>query len=160
MDTSDALFQLNPQITDITIGIRNLRTIKIFPLSVADQLQATDLVTSALQTFMMNKDGMADLAFVAFLLEQVKTNASEILKMVLDTDENAKEVLKEITNDQMMLIVQTIYKVNYEALSKNVKSLLEKNKKESLSERQSPQSVSSTITNLNTSLESRGEMVE
>lgn len=160
MNTSDALFQLNPQITDITIGIRNLRTIKIFPLSVADQLQATDLVTSALQTFMMNKEGMADLAFVAFLLEQVKTNASEILKMVLDTDENAKEVLKEITNDQMMLIVQTIYKVNYEALSKNVKSLLEKNKKESLSERQSPQSVSSTITNLNTSLESRGEMAE
>lgn len=160
MNTSDALFQLNPQITDITIGIRNLRTIKIFPLSVADQLQATDLVTSALQTFMMNKEGMADLAFVAFLLEQVKTNASEILKMVLDTDENAKEVLKEITNDQMMLIVQTIYKVNYEALSKNVKSLLEKNKKESLSERQSLQSVSSTITNLNTSLESRGEMVE
>lgn len=160
MNTSDALFQLNPQITDITIGIRNLRTIKIFPLSVADQLQATDLVTSALQTFMMNKEGMADLAFVAFLLEQVKTNASEILKMVLDTGEDAKEVLKEITNDQMMLIVQTIYKVNYEALSKNVKSLLEKNKKESLSERQSPQSVSSTITNLNTSLESRGEMAE
>ena len=160
MNTSDEMVRLNPQIKDVEIGIRNLRSIKIYPLSVSDQLTATNLVTSALQVFMTNKDVKNnDLLFVAFMLEQIRTNASEILKMVLDETESPEAVLKEMSNEQMMVIVRAIYEVNYESLSKNVKSLLEK-KKESVSERQSQQSVKSMDTNSMTSSESPGETVE
>jgi hypothetical protein len=160
MNTSDEMVRLNPQIKDVEIGIRNLRSIKIYPLSVSDQLTATNLVTSALQVFMTNKDVKNnDLLFVAFMLEQIRTNASEILKMVLDENESPESVLKEMSNEQMMVIVKAIYEVNYESLSKNVKSLLEK-KKESVSERQSQQSVKSMDTNSMTSSESPGETVE
>ncbi|MDD5053706.1 MAG: hypothetical protein WC516_08890 [Patescibacteria group bacterium] len=160
MNTSDEMVRLNPQIKDVEIGIRNLRSIKIYPLSVSDQLTATNLVTSALQVFMTNKDVKNnDLLFVAFMLEQIRTNASEILKMVLDETESPEAVLKEMSNEQMMVIVKAIYEVNYESLSKNVKSLLEK-KKESVSERQSQQSVKSMDTNSMTSSESPGETVE
>ena len=161
MNTSDEMVRLNPQIKDVEIGIRNLRSIKIYPLSVSDQLTATNLVTSALQVFMTNKDVKNnDLLFVAFMLEQIRTNASEILKMVLDETESPEAVLKEMSNEQMMVIVKAIYEVNYESLSKNVKSLLEKTKKESVSERQSQQSVKSMDTNSMTSSESPGETVE
>ena len=160
MNTSDEMVRLNPQIKDVEIGIRNLRSIKIYPLSVSDQLTATNLVTSALQVFMTNKDVKNnDLLFVAFMLEQIRTNASEILKMVLDETESPESVLKEMSNEQMMVIVRAIYEVNYESLSKNVKSLLEK-KKESVSERQSQQSVKSMDTNSMISSENPGEMVE
>jgi hypothetical protein len=160
MNTSDEMVRLNPQIKDVEIGIRNLRSIKIYPLSVSDQLTATNLVTSALQVFMTNKDVKNnDLLFVAFMLEQIRTNASEILKMVLDETESPEAVLKEMSNEQMMVIVKAIYEVNYESLSKNVKSLLEK-KKESVSERQSQQSVKSMDTNSMISSENPGEMVE
>lgn len=154
------MVRLNPQIKDVEIGIRNLRSIKIYPLSVSDQLTATNLVTSALQVFMTNKDVKNnDLLFVAFMLEQIRTNASEILKMVLDETESPEAVLKEMSNEQMMVIVKAIYEVNYESLSKNVKSLLEK-KKESVSERQSQQSVKSMDTNSMISSENLGETVE
>lgn len=160
MNTSDEMVRLNPQIKDVEIGIRNLRSIKIYPLSVSDQLTATNLVTSALQVFMTNKDVKNnDLLFVAFMLEQIRTNASEILKMVLDETESPEAVLKEMSNEQMMVIVKAIYEVNYESLSKNVKSLLEK-KKESVSERQSQQSVKSMDTNSMISSENPGETVE
>lgn len=160
MNTSDEMVRLNPQIKDVEIGIRNLRSIKIYPLSVSDQLTATNLVTSALQVFMTNKDVKNnDLLFVAFMLEQIRTNASEILKMVLDETESPEAVLKEMSNEQMMVIVRAIYEVNYESLSKNVKSLLEK-KKESVSERQSQQSVKSMDTNSMISSENLGETVE
>lgn len=160
MNTSDEMVRLNPQIKDVEIGIRNLRSIKIYPLSVSDQLTATNLVTSALQVFMTNKDVKNnDLLFVAFMLEQIRTNASEILKMVLDETESPEAVLKEMSNEQMMVIVRAIYEVNYESLSKNVKSLLEK-KKESVSERQSQQSVKSMDTNSMISSENPGETVE
>jgi hypothetical protein len=109
---------------------------------------------------MTNKDVKNnDLLFVAFMLEQIRTNASEILKMVLDETESPEAVLKEMSNEQRMVIVKAIYEVNYESLSKNVKSLLEK-KKESVSERQSQQSVKSMDTNSMTSSESPGETVE
>ena len=161
MNTSDEMVRLNPQIKDVEIGIRNLRSIKIYPLSVSDQLTATNLVTSALQVFMTNKDVKNnDLLFVAFMLEQIRTNASEILKMVLDETESPEAVLKEMSNEQMMVIVRAIYEVNYESLSKNVKSLLEKTKKESVSERQSQQSVKSMDTNSMISSENLGETVE
>jgi hypothetical protein len=161
MNTSDEMVRLNPQIKDVEIGIRNLRSIKIYPLSVSDQLTATNLVTSALQVFMTNKDVKNnDLLFVAFMLEQIRTNASEILKMVLDETESPESVLKDMSNEQMMVIVKAIYEVNYESLSKNVKSLLEKTKKESVSERQSQQFVKSMDTNSTTSSESPGETVE
>jgi hypothetical protein len=160
MNTSDEMVRLNPQIKDVEIGIRNLRSIKIYPLSVSDQLTATNLVTSALQVFMTNKDVKNnDLLSVAFMLEQIRTNASEILKMVLDETESPESVLKDMSNEQMMVIVKAIYEVNYESLSKNVKSLLEK-KKESVSERQSQQSVKSMDTNSMISSENPGEMVE
>ncbi len=160
MNTSDEMVRLNPQIKDVEIGIRNLRSIKIYPLSVSDQLTATNLVTSALQVFMTNKDVKNnDLLFVAFMLEQIRTNASEILKMVLDETESPEAVLKDMSNEQMMVIVKAIYEVNYESLSKNVKSLLEK-KKESVSERQSQQSVKSMDTNSMISSENPGETVE
>ena len=160
MNTSDEMVRLNPQIKDVEIGIRNLRSIKIYPLSVSDQLTATNLVTSALQVFMTNKDVKNnDLLFVAFMLEQIRTNASEILKMVLDETESPEVVLKDMSNEQMMVIVKAIYEVNYESLSKNVKSLLEK-KKESVSERQSQQSVKSMDTNSMISSENPGETVE
>jgi len=79
--------------------------------------------------------------------------------MVLDETESPESVLKEMSNEQMMVIVRAIYEVNYESLSKNVKSLLEK-KKESVSERQSQQSVKSMDTNSMISSENPGEMVE
>jgi len=69
--------------------------------------------------------------------------------------------LKDLSNDQLVIIGKLIYEVNYESLSKNVKSLLEKmKKKESVSERQSQPSVKSMDTNSMISSESPGETVE
>jgi len=162
MNTSDEMLRLNPQIKEVEVGIRTLRTIKIYPLSVHDQLAATNLVMSAITAFTSNKEVKNnDLVFVAFMLEQIRTNATEILKMVLDENEEPEKILKDLSNDQLVIIGKLIYEVNYESLSKNVKSLLEKmKKKESVSERQSQPSVKSMDTNSMISSESPGETVE
>ena len=44
---SDELKDLNPQIVDVEIGIRSLRKITLYPLSVTDQLKMSDLITKA-----------------------------------------------------------------------------------------------------------------
>jgi len=162
MDTSDEMVRLNPQIKEVEVGIRVLRNVKIYPLSVHDQLSATNLVMSAITAFTSNKDVKNnDLVFVAFMLEQIRTNSTEILKMVLDENEDPESFLKNLSNDQLVIIGKLIYEVNYESLSKNVKSLLEKMKvKELVSERQSQASVKFMDTNSMISSESLGEKVE
>jgi hypothetical protein len=116
---------LNPDIQEIVIGVRKLRRIKIYPLSVVDQLKITDIVQEALGIFLASKESN-DVAFVALLIALLKTNASKILSLVLDPDENPDKVLEEMTNNQLSELGTILYQVNYEVISKNVSGLLKK----------------------------------
>ena len=44
---------LNPQITDVEIGVRTLRKIKLYPLSVGDQMKMTAMIASTVSTFLV-----------------------------------------------------------------------------------------------------------
>ena len=78
--------RLNPNIASVEIGIRSIRKIKIYPLSIADQLEFTDLITDTLQTFFKEKSGFegeeSDMQFVNFMLTVIKENLGKILEMV------------------------------------------------------------------------------
>jgi len=154
---------LNPDVKEVVIGVRKLRKIKIYPLSVIDQFKVTDLFTEALGLFLANK-GSDDMQFVALFIAILKTNLSKILNFVIDEDEDAEKLLSEITNNQLSLIASTLYEMNYEVISKNVSSLLKKlpqtTQKESPLVRPFPQSVESMDTNLTTSSENPGEMAD
>ena len=127
--------QLNPQIAVASIGVRNLRDIKIYPLSMADQLEMTDILTAGMQEFVLRGD-MEDIAFVGAIVELIKKNLAKILKMV--SDEDGDELLKDLTNPQAMEIAELIFDMNFGSLGKNVQSLAQKIRKLSQSARQSP----------------------
>ena len=116
---------LNPDIQELVVGIRKLRRIKIYPLSVVDQLKITDIVQEAIGIFLANKESN-DVAFVALFIALIKTNASKILSLVIDPDENPDKILEEMTNNQLSEFGTILYQVNYEIISKNVSGLLKK----------------------------------
>lgn len=116
---------LNPDIQEIVVGIRKLRRIKIYPLSVVDQLKITDIVQEAIGIFLANKESN-DVAFVALFIALIKTNASKILSLVIDPEENPDKILEEMTNNQLSEFGTILYQVNYEVISKNVSGLLKK----------------------------------
>lgn len=128
MDTSDSMEKINPQISEIEVGIRKMRKIKIYPLSVCDQLQASKVVTEIISHFVAMKEttGINDTVVFALFLEKFRDNASDILKLVIDDHEDSEALLKDISNVQMIELVKIIYQVNFEPLLKNVKSLSEK----------------------------------
>lgn len=133
---------MNPQIKELTIGIRELRTITVYPLSVADQLKMSQIVLDALNVFFSSKDKkINDTEFMAFLQEFLFTNLGKIIKLATDESE---EVLEEMTNLQASELAKIIYEVNYDLPIKNVKSLFEKSKKVSPSKRPSPTSAKGT----------------
>ena len=147
--------RLNPQITDVEIGIRNLRKITVYPLSMSDQLKLTDMVTKSATEQMAKGDG--DIAIVQFVLQLIQENLAKIITMV--TDEKA-DVLEDMSNSQAVEFADVLFDVNYGAVVKNFKSLSAKLTGLFQSERPSPPSVSDTATDSTTSTESPIETEE
>jgi len=151
---------LNPDIQEVTIGVRKLRKITLYPLSVVDQMKVTDLFQEALGVFLANKNA-GDMQFVALFVSIIKNNLAKILALVTDPEEDSEKLLTEITNNQLTVIANVLYEMNYALISKNVASLLKKlpqtMKKESPLERPSLSSVKFTDTDSKTFSGNLGE---
>jgi len=116
---------LNPQISSIGIGIRELREITIYPLSLADQISLSKIITSCASEY-INSEDQSDVAFAAFISKAISENLAKILSIV--TDEKG-DLLSEITNAQAVNIAEILYEINFGSVAKNVKCLIAKAKK-------------------------------
>lgn len=113
---------LNPQIVEINIGVKELRKIIIYPLSMADQFKMTDTIVAAIQQFgSVGAEELSDEAVVEQMINLIEENIDRILKLVLDPDE--KVTMAELTNDQFTDICETVFEVNYEGAIKKLKNL-------------------------------------
>jgi len=134
--------RINPQVKEVEIGVRDLRNIKIYPLSMGDQFKMTEMISSALIQFSEGSKETSDVAFVTFVIDLIKQNLVKILNMV--TDEPGDKLVDDMTNSQAVEVVEIIFDVNFESVVKNSQSLIEKVKKLFPSMGQSRQSASTT----------------
>lgn len=147
--------QLNPRITDVVIGIRDMRTIKIYPLSFHDQMETTDIITTGLVEFFEKGDEVKqaeiletsedqqDINFVTFIIELIKDNIGRILGLA--TGEDGSKLLKEMDNVQVTEVVEIIFEKNFGDSGKNVASLIEKVQSLFLSMRSSQPSLNDIV---------------
>ncbi|MBW2154593.1 MAG: hypothetical protein JRH18_23405 [Deltaproteobacteria bacterium] len=138
--------RLNPQITEIDIGNRSLRSIKLYPMSLADEKLFGDVIQKALQKYFEQQVSEKEdelIGFVDFLLKLIEKNLIKILGLITDEDK-PKKVFDEMTNYQLSDLVKSIYEKNFEEPSKNVESLLGTIKSMFLSGRLLPPSLSDT----------------
>lgn len=134
---------LNPQITTIEIGVRSLREVTIFPLSLADQTKTARILAKAFQEIMdrlssfgenevsLETETIASMAkqlsnidVMELIASAIQENLEIILGLVIDPHE--KVLMEELTNDQFYKLVEIIYVVNYEVTSKNFVALLKR----------------------------------
>jgi len=130
--------KLNPKRKEFDIGKRELRTIEILPVSIADQFKLSDLINEGIQAFAKLQGTSDDKAFIAKILDITRKNLGRILELAvedksLDSKEinfcfwqKKRSILDDITNEQAFEIAQIIYDMNYAVLLKKVKDLLEK----------------------------------
>ncbi len=118
---------LNPQIKKVQVGTKELRTVTIYPLSVADQFTMTELIGEVLEE--VSKPDFSkkkDMEVVDYVVKTIKNNLKSILEFVLDPGEEIK--FTELTNTQLVEIVDIIFNANYEEVIKNLKDLTKKAK--------------------------------
>lgn len=121
--------RLNPQIRRVEVGTRELRELKIYPLSLADQNELlsllVDVINEATQSDMDVKS-MTEEEGVKFVQDLIQNNVTKIISFVTDLDETP--AIDELTNDQFIRIANIIFEVNFEGLIKNSKDLFERAK--------------------------------
>lgn len=155
--SKDDMNRLNPLIREATIGVRELRSIKLYPLSMADQLALSAILVKTIQE-MYSKREEDNIVFAEAVQKAISENIGKILAFVTDEGEG---LLKEISNEQALEIAEMIYDMNYGILEKKVKSLIEKIRKTFQSPTSLPQSSENIVnTDLKTSSEKATEMEE
>lgn len=124
-ELSSSIGSMNPQICTVQVGVKSLREVTIYPLSMADQFKMTDLLSEEINNFVgTDFKELTDLEMIEMVIDAVKRNLEKILKYVLDEKESVS--FKEITNTQFTEIATKIYDVNFDVLAKNLKALKEK----------------------------------
>lgn len=124
--------ELNPKIREVQIGTRTLRPLTIYPLSMSNQFDLTEIVVATIIKF---SDAEKE-ALIVEMIAMIKENLKKILSYI--SDEKPEDIFSELTNAQALEIATVIYQVNYESEIKNVQDLI-KEVKQSLLMRSSQQ---------------------
>lgn len=136
---------LNPDIRDIVYGKKELKKLTLYPLSVGDQFKVTDIVTKVVQDLVKGQQEgiLGDFAFMTSVMEALETNLGKILTLISDSsEEEAKEIISQLTNTQLADIIESVWIVDYEPMLKKGKSLFERGKSVFSSKKSSPTSSS------------------
>jgi hypothetical protein len=135
---------LNPKIREFEVGARETRTIKIYPLSIADQLKMGDIIVTAITDarvaaakYTEETKGMTGEEIINARLNQmsaigdfmrlIEDNLAKILGVASDVPaEEIGNVVNDMTNEQLYDIVDHIWTVNYEEVRKNGLNLFQR----------------------------------
>ncbi len=113
--------KLNPEIKEIDIGTRELRTIKVYPLSANDQFQLANRLINSIDELSSVSDFKTNEEAIGFMENLITENLQVILEYAVDEEERPS--FDEMTNNQIYEIANAVFEVNYEGFIKNFKNL-------------------------------------
>ena len=127
----EATMDINPDIKTVKFGIRKLKTVTIYPLSVGHQRKISDGFADALGKFFGTKPEDADVAMAGFAVRLVQDNLSQLLGFITDEEElqklginSIRDFEDDLSNNQLAEIAETIVDVNYTNIVAKLQSSL------------------------------------
>jgi hypothetical protein len=116
---------LNPRISKIELGIEELQSYTIYPLSMAGEFQLSDIISkAALEVSKVSESGGGDVEIIKTSIEVIKNNIFKIVEMV--TKEDNRPNLNEIDNVQFSELAELIFEMNFSGAIKNFQSLVKR----------------------------------
>ncbi len=122
----------NPRIQSIDLGTRELKSFRIFPLSMADQFRLTDAISKVADEYqesqvdpeLPEEEENAATNSAKIVLRFLQENIGSVLSMV--TEESNRPSLSDIDNVQLSELVELLYSMNYENTIKNFQGFIKK----------------------------------
>lgn len=113
---------MNPRVRDVEIGIRTLRKIKLYPLSLSDQFSLSDSITQGLQIYSEKAGDQFTAQAASELVELIRAKLPDAMNLIFP-DEDPKVLLKEMDNYQLATIAEHVFNDNYGDPAKKLASL-------------------------------------
>jgi hypothetical protein len=154
---------INPAVRELIYGKKTLKKLTIYPLSIGDQFKVTNMVTEIVSTLAeKGSSGTNDVAFMTAVMMALENNLGKILSLIADiTEEESAEVISNLTNTQLLNLVESVWLTDYEPCLKKGKDLYERGRSVFSSSGSLPGSSESTpSTDLKTSTEKPSDKVE
>jgi len=119
--------KVNPKCRKFEIGVRNLRDITIYPLSLSDELELSEKIIGLVDGFdaavnIPDSEDTQEIRIAGYILSAIKGNLIELLVYV--TDEEI--TLKDLDNEQFIDLCELIFDVNFDGAAGKIKRLLKK----------------------------------
>ncbi len=114
--------KMNPRIRKVDVGVRELKSIQIYPLSIKDQTNLVEFFTSLMDKFFgeMRDKQFSNAEFFSYIAETITENIPEFMKFVTEEDVD----IDNLTNHQLSEIIKIVYTDNFEEPGKNIQGLL------------------------------------
>lgn len=140
--------KLNPAITVVDYGKREIKSITIYPLSVGDQLKVTEIIAQVISDVVDRESAggkMSNFAYMNLAISAIKDNIAKLIPLISDLKtEEVDGFLDDLTNDQLLDIADVVWKTSYEPSIKKGQDLFARMRNLFPSKR-SPQASSSGI---------------
>lgn len=106
----------------------NLSSITLYPFSMADQTEATDIIAEAIKA-MTAEDNMllAELDLVRKVMDIISSNFLRMVKLASSdtiTEEELEKLPRNVTNMQAMAFAEYVWNTNYGDVKKNFTNLV------------------------------------
>lgn len=155
--------RINPDIVNVTVGVRELKELTLYPLSAYFQLELAKSIGKLLTDFFSIKvNDLSDVEvsqkIASMFIELLQENIEAIFANIFDPKEvsengyeNTEAILKDVSSNQFTEIGEIIYKKNYEALVGKITSYLRKKQGEEVSLQDQIQKIASATKNVSPS---------
>ena len=117
---------LNPRIQSVSVGIRKLISVNIYPLAFGDELTLTNIGKEMFLNFTSLPEEEQNIeSLINTIFQSLSENIDKMVALIIDRDEWEAswkttypdkppcDFLKQVDNDQMLQIVEVVYKANF-----------------------------------------------
>jgi len=113
MNPSEGNLNPNPRIKSITIGTRELRKVKVYPLSAGHQFEVVEMVSTllAVAAEQQEQNDLSNTQVVELMRSVLQDKVGEILGFVTDPED--KVTLYDFDNMQLAEFAEILFEVNF-----------------------------------------------
>lgn len=115
----------------LSYGIRKVKTLDVWPLSIGDQGVLIQRIDEDMRKFFGRETGadgdsvVSNADFAMFGVKLLRENLKEIVRLVTGKEESEiDQILSDMTNKQADALIQIVWEENYADIIKNRKGLL------------------------------------
>ena len=102
---------LNPEVRALFLGVKDVETIQVYPLTYNDQKSIGNKVVASVKKIAAETEGTTELDYLGQVTKVLESNVPLLIAKC--TDKTKKEFMEKVTAGQLVEFITTVMEVNF-----------------------------------------------